>query len=88
MNLSNVLCAYPHIQGLDQNMTRSKYFYLAIVIFSVGTAGAFILPLGSAICPQSNCRAAVSQNWDFSVAPERKLTMFPSPEGLSTIPAH
>ena len=58
-------------------MTRSKYFYMAIVIFSIGTVGAFILPLGSPICPHSNCRPAVSQNWDFSVAPERNLMMFP-----------
>jgi hypothetical protein len=28
-------------------MTRSKYFYLAIAIFSIGTVVASILPLGS-----------------------------------------
>jgi hypothetical protein len=67
-------------------MNRTKYFFLAIVNFSIGTVGAFVLSLESIVCPRSKCRPAVSENWDFSVAPERKLTMFPSPDGLSTIP--
>src|ERR1700720_1943199 len=45
-------------------MNRSKYFFLAIVIFSIGTVGAVVLPLGSIVCPRSKCRPAVSENTD------------------------
>ena len=67
-------------------MARSKYFFLAIVIFSIGTVGAFILPHWPVTCTGPNCRDAASANWDFSVAPERKLMTFASPEGFSTVP--
>ncbi len=67
-------------------MIRRKYFYLAIVTLSICAVAAFILPLGPDICPGLNCRGVASANWDFSSAPEPKLTVFPSPEGLSTIP--
>jgi len=66
-------------------MTRSNYLRLALVVVSITTAAAFILP-GSVMCPHSNCRPAVAENWDFSTAPERQLMTFASPEGLSTIP--
>jgi hypothetical protein len=67
-------------------MIRSKYFYLTVIILSVSTVSAFFLPLGLTMCPWLNCRHGASANLDFFSAPERKLMMFPSPEGLSTIP--
>jgi len=35
----------PAMWGEEQNMIRSSYFYLAIVIVAIGTAAAYILPL-------------------------------------------
>ena len=46
-------------------MARSKYFFLAIVIFSIGTVGAFILPHWPVTCTGPNCRDAAWQTGIF-----------------------
>ena len=85
---SQSLHAYPNLLEEEKNMARSNYLYLVIVLVSTGTVGAFILPLGSMTCPHSTCRSAVSEKWDFSIAPERQLMTFASPEGLAALPTH
>jgi hypothetical protein len=67
-------------------MARSKRFYLAIVIFSISTVVASIIPMGSVTCPVPDCRDSALANWDFSITPKPKMTAYPTPDGISIIP--
>ena len=67
-------------------MVRGRYIYLTGTILLIGVAAVWILPLGTIVCPWQSCRQATSTNLDFSSAPQHKLVMFPSAEGLSAIP--